>query len=168
LRRILPEHPRRQCGQETMPGAEPFDIIGISSVELLSNLIWLAVAASLWGLWLAAGRDSGKRLLLPRIGLQLVALGVLTTILLPAISITDDLQANHNPAEVERAAVGRNELQLTAVPPASVHPFALALLTFCFRPQRAQRVALLAWEENFPAQMHEPPRSLWSRPPPAL
>jgi len=129
--------------------------------------MWLAVAVSLWGLWLAARESGRRRSLLPGIGLQLVALGVLTAILLPVISITDDLQANHNPAEVERASVVRNEGHLPAVPPPSVLPFALALLTLCVAPGGLLSMTHPAEGESARRPIQGYLRSLWSRPPPA-
>src|SRR5579863_10444621 len=80
----------------------------LTPVELLSNLSWVAVAASLWALWLARRRQTSRTSLLPGIGLQLTALAMLSTVLLPVISLTDDLQASHNPAEVERVC-GRSD-----------------------------------------------------------
>jgi hypothetical protein len=137
-------------------------------VELLSNLVWLAVVMSLWGLWIATWRRDYRVALLPRIGLQLVALGVLTAVLLPAISITDDLQAGHNPAEVERTSVARNERQLSAVPPQNVLPFALALLILCVARGDSRSMALFTEYKSAPRPIQGHLRSLWSRPPPAV
>ena len=73
----------------------------------------MAVTIAFWGFWCAQGRHlkrrSKRQLLLPAIAVQLISLCALTAILLPVISITDDLQASNNPAEVERSAGKRNQ-----------------------------------------------------------
>jgi hypothetical protein len=65
-------------------------------MELILNLAWLALAAGILCLWLwlapCVGASRQK---------QLVALAVLTVILFPVISITDDLLAAQNPAEAD-------------------------------------------------------------------
>jgi hypothetical protein len=70
-------------------------------VEIFFNLMWVAVTVALIAAWFAALRRPGIRPLGPAIGLQLIALAILAAILLPAISLTDDLQATVNPAETE-------------------------------------------------------------------
>jgi hypothetical protein len=88
-------------------------------VETFFNLLWVAVTILLGAAWFANRRNSGAKSLLPAIGVQLVALAVLAAILLPVISLTDDLQANTNPAETERVT-RRGDLQLSPdQPPAS-------------------------------------------------
>src|SRR5580693_4143140 len=79
-------------------------------MELLCNLGWLAVTIAVWGFWCVQGRQVKRQLQLPAIAVQLISLCALTAILLPVISITDDLQASNNPAEVERSAGKRNQL----------------------------------------------------------
>lgn len=65
-------------------------------MELALNLAWLMLAVSMIVLWLhfapQAGRD--RRV-------QFVALALVIIVLLPAISMTDDLMAAQNPAEVD-------------------------------------------------------------------
>jgi hypothetical protein len=65
-------------------------------MELVLNLVWVALAICMVCLWLrfAPRSSAGRRT-------QLAALGVLLLILLPAISITDDLLAAQNTAEVD-------------------------------------------------------------------
>ena len=65
-------------------------------MELALNLVWLLLGASLIHLWLrfTPRSDSNQRM-------QWVALAVLILILFPVISVTDDLQAAMNPAEVD-------------------------------------------------------------------
>jgi hypothetical protein len=65
-------------------------------MELTLNLGWALVAAGMLFMWAQrtprAARDRGA---------QLVALAIVIVILLPAISMTDDLIAARNPAEVD-------------------------------------------------------------------
>jgi hypothetical protein len=65
-------------------------------MELFFNLAWLAVAAVLVTLWLR-GDSQGVG---ERRG-QLIAMAVLIAILLPVISVSDDLQAIQNASEAD-------------------------------------------------------------------
>jgi hypothetical protein len=98
--------------------------------------------------------------------LQLLALAMLSAVLLPAISITDDLQAYHNPAEVQRTS-DRNDRH--AVLAKSTHnlPVALALLAFCLRPSRPHPIAFLTANDPMPHRQVAFGHTLWSRPPPS-
>lgn len=136
-------------------------------MEILSNLIWLCAAALLWGLWLARVRPGCRSSQLSAIGVQLVALAMLTAILLPAISITDDLQAAHFQAEVERCIV-RNERHLAADLAVGTFPPAFALLAFCLSSMLAGRKEFLLAEERSPRQGRGHQLAPWSRPPPAI
>lgn len=134
-------------------------------MEFIFNLIWLMVAALLWGGWLIRVRRAGCHSPLPGIGVQLLALAMLTAILLPVISITDDLQAAHFPAEVERTVAKNEQLISPLAGPISL-PLAVALLALCPRPQPSHSVYLLAARESAPRQIEGQLRSFWSRPPP--
>jgi hypothetical protein len=134
-------------------------------VELLSNLAWLAVAISLWVYWLAHRRGTRSKSLLPAVGVQVMALLMVTAISLPVISITDDLHAGQLPAEVERSV--RNDRHLAPAAPASIVPFALALLVFCLNSLRPRRISYIAAEQPARLQPLGHLRTLWSRPPPA-
>ena len=135
-------------------------------MELLSNLVWATVILALWGVWLADWRCRHGRSLLPRAGVQLLALAMLSAILLPAISITDDLQAYHNPAEVQRTSDRNDRHAILAKSPHSPPP-ALALLAFCMRPSRLYTIAFLTAGEATPRQQVAYSHTLWSRPPPS-
>ena len=89
-------------------------------MELLSNVTWMIVALALWSVWLVRRRSARDASLCPGITAQLTALAVLTLILLPAISVSDDLQAAQNPAEVERTCIrsDRHLVHPDAVPSA--------------------------------------------------
>jgi hypothetical protein len=135
-------------------------------MELFCNLAWVAVTVALWGSWFVRRRHARTVSILPAIAAQLISLAALTAILLPAISITDDLQASNNPAEVERSAGKRDHLF-------SFHqthhgaPGIVALVVPCLRPSFLTRVSLLPAEFAVPAQGTAHALTQWSRPPPA-
>lgn len=107
-------------------------------VELLSNLVWGIVALALWGVWLARQGSARHARLSFGIRGQLVALGVLTLILLPVISVSDDLQASHNPAEVERSCIRSDQhLLLPDAPPPAPAPFAAVIPCLLLQTPRA-------------------------------
>lgn len=97
-------------------------------MELLLNLAWVALAALMFGMWLRFGVRNG-----PDRRVQFVALAVLTAILFPVISVTDDLQAAQNPAEVDccvrrvHEGASAHIFHPGAAPPP---PLAFAALTF--------------------------------------
>jgi hypothetical protein len=68
-------------------------------MELTLNLGWVLLATLMLYAWvqMAPRRTADRRL-------QLIALGLVILILLPAISMTDDLVAAQNPAEVDCCA----------------------------------------------------------------
>ena len=72
-------------------------------VELISNLAWVVVVVAVCAIWLRCQRGGRGKSLLPALGIQLVSLAVLSAILLPVISVTDDLHAFDLPAEVARS-----------------------------------------------------------------
>ena len=70
------------------------------SVELLLNLVWLATAFSLFALlWRQLRRNAGAG----RVAQRYLSAAVLSFLLLPVISMTDDLHAMTMMAEGERA-----------------------------------------------------------------
>ena len=68
-------------------------------MELILNLAWVMLAVVCAGLWVHHARHNGVS---PRV--QAIALLMLVVILLPVISVTDDLQALQNPAELDCCA----------------------------------------------------------------
>ncbi|MGD0682309.1 MAG: hypothetical protein ABR990_09680 [Terracidiphilus sp.] len=68
-------------------------------MELTLNLVWTVLAVVIMCLWLRFCTRTGadRRM-------QLVSLAMLIAILLPVISVTDDLQALQNPAELDCCA----------------------------------------------------------------
>jgi hypothetical protein len=87
-------------------------------MELALNLIWSLLALVMVGLWLRqAPREASRR------RAQMIALCVLLIILLPAISMTDDLMAAQNPAEVDSSLRRDHDY----VRPHAIFPAAAAL-----------------------------------------
>lgn len=134
-------------------------------MELLFNLLWLALSCLLVGFWLLLRNRWTDDSLRSSIGIQLVALGLLIVVLLPVVSLTDDLQACTVPAESEHFA-RRSDFQ--AIGDLALHAVSIAIagwLTFSSAP-RAQALAWL----SLPAQKDSPCagylRILGTRPPP--
>jgi hypothetical protein len=134
-------------------------------MELLCNIGWLAVTIALWGFWSTQRRQVKRRSLLPAIAVQLISLCALTAILLPVISITDDLQASNNPAEVERSAGKRNQL-LNPHHVSHGVPGAIACTVPGPRPPRMRRLAILPVNFTVTAKGSAHLIAPWSRPPP--
>lgn len=126
----------------------------------------MSVAVALVAWWVVGLRRERARSLLPGIAVQLIALATLVIILLPVISLTDDLQACNTPAEVEHLA-RRGDLQPLPDQPLQNLPVALALLS-SWAPMPGSHVL------GFRASMDMPVRQarghiqvLAIRPPPA-
>jgi hypothetical protein len=70
-------------------------------VELFFNIVWGAISLLLGYVWIAGLFKTGDYALLPSRRTQFVALGMLILILLPVVSLTDDLQSATTPVEYE-------------------------------------------------------------------
>jgi hypothetical protein len=70
-------------------------------LEVLFNLLWLALSVALLGFWLRNQHRWGDESMRASTRMQIMALAVLAVILLPVVSLTDDLQTCTAPAEVE-------------------------------------------------------------------
>ena len=70
-------------------------------MELLFNLLWVGLSVGLIGLWLLSRRRWQDDALRPASHIQIAALAIVIVILLPVVSLTDDLLACTAPAEVE-------------------------------------------------------------------
>lgn len=103
--KVLRDGTRGRCSMRYNP----------TSMELFFNLVWVAVAAGSLAAWLATRRSScrANKIEWQR---QAVALAVLALILLPAISLTDDLQACITPAEVEHGLRRADSAPETTLP----------------------------------------------------
>jgi len=135
-------------------------------MELISNLAWSATIVVLLAIWITGQRPLSRASLLPAIGIQIIAFTMAAFILLPAISVTDDLHACAMPAEVERSC-GWNHRMLAAVQAPHNLPVGLALLASSLRPARLRRIATLSADESMPFSPQVFDRTLWSRPPPS-
>lgn len=135
-------------------------------MELFFNLLWVATSLLIIGLWLvctARGVDPVRHSL----GVQLVALALLIIILLPVVSLTDDLHATALLAESDHLwrrcdfqAIG--DFVLNAI---SVAIAGLALLNVAPRRQAVAWLAVPDRKENSCAGYL---RILGTRPPPAV
>lgn len=70
-------------------------------MELLFNLLWVALSAGLIGLWLLSRGQWRGDASHPNSHMQIAALAMVIVILLPVVSLTDDLLACTAPTEVE-------------------------------------------------------------------
>jgi hypothetical protein len=128
-------------------------------MELTLNLGWALVAVWMVCAWLrVAPRSARER------RTQFVALAVVILILLPAISMTDDLMAAQNPAEVD-SAVRRDSVctsphSIVPVTGALPLPAFPGLVSGIFRAM-APRYVPRAWVKNSSLT------SIENRPPPA-
>jgi hypothetical protein len=78
-------------------------------LEILFNLLWVALSAALAGLWLLCRAARTNDSLGTSTRMQITALAVLVVVLFPVVSLTDDLLAYTAPAEVEHLV--RRDLQ---------------------------------------------------------
>ncbi len=128
-------------------------------MELFLNFAWLLLAAGMFALWLRSDPVKGadRRL-------QFVSLLMLILILLPAISMTDDLVAAQNPAEAD-SCLRRDHGYLH---PHSIIPAVAALLLPSFRGLSLRPLFLLAVGSH-PAPACDSPAlaAIQNRPPPA-
>lgn len=133
-------------------------------MEIFFNLLWVAVTASLFGAWFA---DTRHRMTssLPRLGLQLIALAMLAVILLPAISLTDDLQANTQLAETEHFS-RRADAHLSAEGGLHSQPLALALLVVTPPAACSVLTGSIGAEQSFFVRIESSSVACANRPPP--
>ena len=127
-------------------------------MELILNLGWSLVAIAMICGWLRfASREAGIR------RMQAVTLAVAILILLPAISISDDLVAAQNPAEV--VSTIRRDYDDSG--PHSVVPTASALPVPIFSGLRVAVVTMAAPSHlSAPIANHAGLESIQNRPPP--
>jgi hypothetical protein len=129
-------------------------------MELALNLAWLLLAVAMIYAWLRQAPRAA-----PSHRVQMVALGLLLIILLPAISMTDDLIAAQNPAEVD-CCLRRDHDYSHAHANFPVVP-ALPALAFAGVPLGNPQ---LAAPGILPAPVFDPPTLIrvLNRPPPAV
>jgi len=135
-------------------------------VEILFNLLWVTVAIGVCAVWFADLRTKKGESLLPCVEVQLIALAVLVLVLLPVISLTDDLQACTAPAETEHLS-GRGDLQYSLDQPLQGLPLSLALVASALTTARMPVVAFVATDHSASQRMRGFCGALATRPPPA-
>lgn len=129
-------------------------------MELVLNLAWLMLAVSMVVVWLhltPQARQDRR--------LQFVALALVILVLLPAISVTDDLIVACSPAEIDSNALRRgHHWDYHHV----VLPVQAALVVAVFRGlNRAPRPALMAANQQILILRAPALSSVANRPPPA-
>lgn len=134
-------------------------------METFFNLLWVAVAAALFAAWLAGARPK-KDSALPSMGLQFIALALLVVILLPVISLTDDLQANTNPAETEHFS---RRVDIAPAASRDLHSLPLALAALVSAPAVARTwvVGLVRPDQLTSTQIDDRSLARANRPPPS-
>jgi hypothetical protein len=127
-------------------------------MELTLNFAWALLATLMFWLWMRHALGEGTR------RPQLVALAVVILILLPVISVTDDLQTLQNPAELDCCA----RRHYAASSSHSIFPAAAMLPPPVFAELSFGLLRLSA-PGNRPAPLVEIPAlsSIQNRPPPA-
>lgn len=128
-------------------------------MELILNFAWVALAICMVWLWLRIAPPTGSDR-----RVQLIALGLALVILLPVISMTDDLIAAKNPAEVD-VCLRRDHDWLT---PHAVIPPTVALTVATFTGLLFHSTPVLAaFVATAPALRAPALHSVDNRPPPA-
>jgi hypothetical protein len=128
-------------------------------MEMTLNLAWLALAVCMAWAWVRfAPREGVDR------RVQLVALGLVILILLPAISMTDDLMAARNPAEVD-TSIRRDHDWLH---PHVLIPAAVALAISLFAALSLGTVELIARSAPPAVTGFAALHPIENRPPPAV
>lgn len=128
-------------------------------MEIILNLAWALCALGLILLWTRVGvSDAGSR------RTQILALGMVVMLLLPVISLSDDLMAMQSPAETDtclRRALHTDEGHPSVIPHSMAMP-----AQFCTAPL----IGGVSQEAVQTYRLAPPPtsliRSLDSRPPP--
>jgi hypothetical protein len=129
-------------------------------MESALNLGWLALTLSLIGLWRcgASAVSTSRRA-------QLVALGLVIFILLPVISVTDDLWIARHPAEIVMSVAPSSDHHWLYVHAASPTPLMLFVSRFaCLSPRFIGMVAQ-DWN-SLSAQLNPALMAIDNRPPP--
>jgi hypothetical protein len=136
-------------------------------LELFFNLVWVALSVTLFGLWMRDLRNQDDDHPRAQLLWQLTALAVLIVVLLPAVSLTDDLQACTAPAEAEH--IGR---RISIQPFIDAHANPLALSFFALHllalVPASPVWSFLPGESAAPRAMHGFSTANSIRPPPAL
>jgi hypothetical protein len=128
-------------------------------MEIILNLVWAMLTVVCVGVWMRQARRSGVS---PRV--QAVALLVFLVILLPVISVTDDLQSLDNPAELDCCA---RRQHAAASCPHSISSAAAALLPPGLGEVPFGLIQIICPESWQPRAVEDPAlASIQNRPPP--
>lgn len=135
-------------------------------MELIFNLLWLAISALIVGIWLLH-HVRGTDLVRHSIGVQLIALALLIVILLPVVSLTDDL---HAPALLMESGQlwRRGDFQTIGDLAMHVISIAIAGLALAHVAPRRRTVTWLAFPDRSSHPSAEYLCILGTRPPPAV
>lgn len=133
-------------------------------MEFALNLAWVLLAASMFCVWLQDGPRIGPEKRTPDRRMQFVALAVLILILFPVISVTDDLLAAQNPAEVD-CCLRKDHVASNAYSSFS----AVAVLTPLAFSEPSSGLMRFTAPRNLPAPIVDHPAlaGVQNRPPPA-
>lgn len=135
-------------------------------VEIFFNLLWLALSSLLLGLWLFHGHSWAYESQHSSASMQFIALALLIVVLLPVVSLTDDLQACTTPAESEHLA-RRGDFQ--AIADFTLHAVS-AVIAGWYSFEITSNPQTFAWL-SMPVETETPCagylRTLGTRPPPA-
>lgn len=132
-------------------------------MELTLNLGWALLTAWMLWVWLRmAARPASERCL------QAVALGVVILILLPAISMTDDLVAAQNPAEIDCTACMARRGHSCSSAHAMIPAGDCSLPPAAFAGPQITLISMVVTTRPARAQVESPAlSSIQNRPPPA-
>jgi hypothetical protein len=134
-------------------------------VELLFNLLWLVLSSALLTLWLRGQQPWADESLRPSRRMQFVAIAMLILILLPVISLSDDLQACANQFESEHIARrSGDQMDLSSLLPMA--PIALSIMLLFGLSYRRSHASVLAITRSIPPDHMGYRRILGNLPPP--
>lgn len=136
-------------------------------MEAFFNLLWVAISLLMVGFWLARTARGDDDPVRHSIGVQLIALALLIVILLPVVSLTDDLHASAMLAEADHMW---RRCDFQAIGDLALHAVAVAITGLALL-QIASQSRTVAW-------LSMPPRKanpcsgyqcvLATRPPPTV
>lgn len=137
------------------------------TVEVLFNLAWVAITFALFAAWCNGKRAKKRNSALPSIAIQLVAVALLAAILLPVISLTDDLQTTPTLADTEHLSRCA-DIQPTHDQLLHALPVAFAQWVATTPPVRPQPGTILALDQPPSIVLQGFIRVVGSRPPPSV
>lgn len=136
-------------------------------MELFFNLLWVAVSLLMVGFWLLRTARATGDPVRHSIGVQLVALALLIIILLPVVSLTDDLHATALLAECDHLW---RRCDFQAIGELALHAISVAITGFALLSVSPQQrtVAWLAVPDRKTNSCADYLPILGTRPPPAV